>query len=265
MGDRTGDEIEMLEYVTRSPTRVRILETLAAEGDVSRDALRTVVDVVRTTLQRNLDGLAERGLLRERDRRYELTSAGALVATAVTTAVDRVGAAIRLRPVLERIPATELGFDLERLVDATVVESTTANPYAPVERHAASLADAAHVRAILPATGANPLETSREAIESGAVFELLVTESVAETLRTDPAIADTFAAMVDAESLSVSIVEDEIPFYLGVVDDAVQIGVHDESGLPTALLESTDARVREWAIGRFETLAERATEMDIDE
>ncbi|QCW02189.1 winged helix-turn-helix domain-containing protein [Natrinema pallidum] len=262
MGDRTGAAIETLEYVARSPTRVRILETLAAEGAVSRDALRAEVDVVRTTLQRNLDGLGERGLLRERGRRYELTSAGALATGAVTKTLDRVDAMVRLRPVLERIPAIELGFDLEGLVDATVVESTTANPYAPTEYRAASLADAEHVRAVLPATAAKPLEASREALESGAVFELLVTESVAETLRTEPSVAETFAAMADAESLAVAVVADEVPFYLGIVDDAVQIGVHDENGLPTALLEATDTRVREWAVDRFEALDRRATAMD---
>ncbi|WP_222918789.1 transcriptional regulator [Natrinema sp. SYSU A 869] len=265
MGDQTGDAIETLEYVARSPTRVRILETLSEDGAVSRDSLRAEVDVVRTTLQRNLDGLAERGLLRERGRRYGLTSAGALATGAVTTALDRIGVAVRLRPVLERIPAAELEFDLEELVDATVVESTTANPYAPVEHHVASLSGAAHVRALLPATGTKQLERTREAIESGAAFELLVTESVAKTLRTDPSIADTFAAMADEESLSVSVVDAEILFYLGIVDDAVQIGVHDGSGLPTALLESTDTRVREWAISRFETHEERAVEMNPNE
>ncbi|MGQ3413460.1 helix-turn-helix transcriptional regulator [Natrinema sp. LN54] len=264
MTDRTGDAIETLEYVARSPSRVRILETLSAEGAVSRDALRTEVDVVRTTLQRNLAGLRERGLIRERDRCYELTSAGSLATSGLSTALERVDAAERLRPVLERVPATELAFDTERLVDATVVESTTANPYGPVEYHAASLADAIRARVVLPATGATPLERAREAIESGAVFELIVTESVAETLRTEPSVADPFAAIADADSVTVSVAEREISFYLGIVDDAVQIGVHDESGLPTALLESTDAGVREWAIDRFDSLAEQATAIDLE-
>ncbi|ELY66524.1 helix-turn-helix transcriptional regulator [Natrinema versiforme] len=265
MTDRKGDAIETLEYVARSPSRVRILETLSAEGAVSRDALRAEVDVVRTTLQRNLTGLIERGLIRERDRRYELTSAGSLATGGLSTAIERIDAAERLRPVLERIPPAELAFDLERLVDATVVEATTANPYGPVEHHAASLADARHARLALPAAGAEPIKRTREAVEAGAVFELIVTESVAETLRTEPSIADSFATIAASDSVSVSVVERGIPFYLGVIDDAVQIGVDDDTGLPTALLESTDARVREWAIDRFDSLATQARAIDFEE
>lgn len=264
MTDRKGDAIETLEFVVRSPSRVRILETLSEMGVASKESLAAEVDVVRTTLQRSLQGLADRGLVRERDRRYEITSAGSLATAGLSTALDRVAAAKRLGPVLERIPAETFGFDIERLADATVVESTTANPYAPVDRHAATLADADHGRLVLPATGAKPLETVRDAIDSGATFELVVTRSVAETFRTESPIADVFASVAEQDGLSVSVSDDEIGFYLGVIDDAVQIGVHDESGVPTALLESTDDRVREWAIDRFEAFERGSTPMDAE-
>ncbi len=251
--------IETLEFVTRSPCRIRILETLRDGDPVSRDTLQDEVDVVRTTLQRNLTGLIDRGLIRERERRYEITPAGSLAAAGVSTALERVGAADRLRPVLERLPATEFGFDIERLVDATVIEATTANPYAPVDYHADSLTDMDRARLLLPATGADPLESSRSAIEAGATFELVATESVAETLQTESPVADEFAAIADYDGVSLSVVDDEIPFYLGIVDEVVQIGVHDDSGLPTALLETTDDDVREWAIDRFEAVEQRST------
>lgn len=264
MSDRKQAAVETLEFVTRSPSRVRILELLHENGDASRESLAAAVDVVRTTLQRNLTGLAERGLIRERGRRYEITSAGSLVATGLAGAIERVDAAMRLRPVLERVPDEQFGFDIDRLTDATVVESTTANPYAPVDHHAATLADADHVRALLPAVGATPLETSQEAIESGATFEMFLAPSVAETVRTEQPIADEFAKNADAPSVSVSVVDDEVPYYLGIVDDAVQIGVHDDSGLPTALLESTDDQVREWAVDRIDAARRRSTPFEFD-
>lgn len=261
MTERKGDAIETLEYVVRSSSRVRILETLSEEGAVPKESLAAEVDVVRTTLQRSLQGLMDRGLVRQRERRYEITSAGALTTAGLSVALERATAAKRLEPVLERIPAGTFTFDIERLADATVVESTTANPYAPVDRHAASLAEADHARAVLPATGSKPLETVREAIEAGATVELLVTASVAETLRTASPIADAFAAIADNDGLSVSIIPEEITYYLGIVDETVQIGVHDESGVPAALLESADDRVRAWATDRFDALAQRSTPM----
>ncbi|MDS0474770.1 transcriptional regulator [Natrinema sp. 1APR25-10V2] len=259
MSEWGRDAIETLEFVTRSPCRIRILETLRDGDPVSRDTLQDEVDVVRTTLQRNLTGLIERGLIRERDRRYEITPAGSLAAAGVSTALERVGAADRLRPVLERLPATEFGFDIERLVDATVIEATTANPYAPVNYHADSLTDVDHVRMLLPATGANSLESSRGSIDAGATFDVIATTSVAETLQTEPSVADEFATIADDDGVSLSVVEDEISFFLGVIDDAVQIGVHNDSGMPTALLETTDDDVREWAIDRFEAIKRRST------
>lgn len=264
MSDRRDAAVETLEFVARSPSRVRILERLDAEGAASRETLSAEVDVVRTTLSRSLSALVDRGLIRERGQRYEITAAGSLVADGVAAALERTEAAIRLRPVLERLDGEWLAVDPERLTDATVVEATTANPYAPVHRHAATLADADRVRAILPATGVEPLETSREAIADGAVFELLLAESVAESVRADRALADAFAAILEEPSASVAVVDEAVPFYLGVVDGTVQLGVHDDGGLPTALLESTDDRIREWAIGRFETLRRTATPFELD-
>jgi predicted transcriptional regulator len=221
--------------------------------------LRAEAEVVRTTLQRNLSGLLDRGLIRERDRSYEITPAGALVATGLSDALERIGAATRLQPVLERLPARTFPFDVERLADATVVESTPANPYGPVEHHAATLVDADRARLLLPAAGAEPIDASRE---SDGAFELVVTESVAETLRTESPIADELATF-DGDAVTISVVEDAIPFYLGVVDGAAQIGVHDDNGVPTALLESTDERVREWALDRFRSFEERSTAADL--
>ncbi|QLG47969.1 helix-turn-helix transcriptional regulator [Natrinema halophilum] len=264
MSDRKGDAIELLEFVARSPCRIRVLETLYETSPVSRESLKDEVDVVRTTLLRNLQGLVDRGLIRERDRYYEITTAGALTAAGVQNALEQVDTAIGLRPVIERIPSNELEFDLERLADATVVEATTANPYGPVDHHAASLAEMEHARLALPATGAKPLEVSQAPIDAGATFELVVTESVAETLQSESLVADEFETIADYDTVSVSVVDTQIPFFLGIIDDSVQIGVHDDSGLPTALLESSDPVVREWAVDRFETLASRSAPVTDD-
>lgn len=252
MGDRNASGIELLEYVARSPCRVWILERLCETGPASRAELQADVDVVRTTLQRNLNGLAERGLVREIDRTYELTSAGSLVASGVCDALELVEPAVELRPVLEQLPTDTFGFDLERLADATVVEATTPNPYAPAERHARRLAGADEIRLLLPVAGGKPVETSREVVEDGMSQELVVTPSVAETLRTEPSIKTQFEEITEIGDVTVSEYDGEIPFFLGIHDEIVQIGVVDGSGMPTALLESTDPTVREWAADCFE-------------
>lgn len=259
MDDGTREAIETIEFVTRSTCRVRILETLSDAEHASKDELRADADVVRTTLQRNIDALVERGLIRERDRAFEITPAGSLVASGIGAALSSVEPAARLRPVLERLPPSTLAFDLDRLADATIVEATTANPYAPVERHRERVAETDRVRALLPAVGADAAKAARESAVDGGRHDLVVTPSVAEALTTDPAIAEHVEAL--PETVTVSRYDEEIPFYLGVLDDVVEIGVNDGNGLPTALLSSTDPRVREWAIERFEAYRERAEQL----
>lgn len=252
------EAVETVEFVVRSRCRIRILDALRGGESASREELAAEVDVVRTTLQRNLEALAEQGLIRDRPDGYEITPSGALVASGVGDALALADSAVRLQPVLERLPTAALEFDLERLVDATVVEATTANPYAPVTHHQRRLTETDHARLLLPATGAKPIETAREAAEAGTVHELVVTPSVAEALRTDPAISEQYEALADSENVSVSVCEAGVPFYLGILDDVVQIGVHDENGVPTALLESSDPELREWAVGTFEEFERRS-------
>lgn len=49
----------------------------------------------------------------------------------------------------------------------------------------------------------------------------------------------------------------EIPYFIGILDDAVQIGV-DEAGKPRALLESEHPEVRTWAENTIEEYKEEA-------
>lgn len=258
MSDENGAAIETLSFVTRSTCRVRILETLARERAVSRTELRSTVDVVRTTLQRNLEALDERGLINENGRSYEITPAGSLVASGLEESLDRIETANRLRPVLERIPVGTFEFDTERLADAAVVESTPSNPYRPVEAHQRRLTDGTDVRLLLPATGIDPIETSEDAIAAGAVHDIVLTRSVVEAIQTDSSLTERFESLLEYDTVSVSVLDDDSPFYLGIVDETVQIGVHDEAGLPTALLESTDPVVEAWAVERFERAKSRS-------
>lgn len=260
MDDENRDALETIAYVARSPSRVCILERFGEEESVPKERLQASVDVVRTTFQRNLQGLRERGLVRKgaQPGTYERTPSGSLVATAIDDALSTVDTAIRLQPVFEHVPRSAIDVDLERLADATLVRATTANPYAPVERHEERIAETDHARVVLPATGADPLEKSREMVSEGAVHEVIVTPAVATALRSDPSLSETFEAMGGQETSSVFVIEEEIPFYLGILDSVVQIGVQDESGLPTAILESTDPQVREWAIDRFESYEARS-------
>lgn len=255
-----GELREEVEFLVRSGTRVGILETLLGRESVPKRELRSELDVVRTTLQRNLNALEERDLIRADDGEYGITPAGELVAEDLLDVFETVRFATEVGPVLRRLVESAAEFDLDprSLTDATVVESTTANPYAPVERHAATMAETDRARLVLPATGENPLGTAQSSVDEGAVHEAIVTKAVADRLRTNPSLRRRFEPMADSENVSVYVYDGDVPYYLGILDERVQFGVHDERGIPEALLESESDDVRRWAIDRFEAYLEDA-------
>lgn len=257
MGTDTRSAREVVEFLVRSEHRLEILARLG-DGPVPKRELTASVDAVRTTVQRNLDALEDRGLVRRRDRSYEATEAGTLIASHLQDLLETTAAGLDLQPALEVVAEANEAFDPDpeigpgALVDARVVEATTENPYAPVREHEARLAETDHARLVLPASAPDPLETSLDAIEGGAVHEAVVTPDLAETLRTDPAFRETFEAFDASDAVRVDRYDGDISSYVGVLDDVVQIGVHDERGIPALLVESDDERVRSWAIDLFD-------------
>jgi hypothetical protein len=58
---------------------------------------------------------------------------------------------------------------------------------------------------------------------------------------------------------AVFVARESLPFYLGLADgDRIQVGLADEDGLPRALLETDDDRIRAWAEGVYEDYREPA-------
>ncbi|MFB6270365.1 MAG: hypothetical protein ABEH83_10495 [Halobacterium sp.] len=79
---------------------------------------------------------------------------------------------------------------------------------------------------------------------------------------------DTLAALLDADGVSVYAYDGDVPVPFGITDDVVFVGVESEEGAPAALVESTDDRVRDWAIDVFESRRAAADELrpsDLDD
>src|SRR6056297_1106616 len=78
--DADGDPVAAVEFLARSNTRVRMLSVLAREQQLSKDELQERFDASRTTIQRNLSSLADRGWITSTNRYYEITMAGEWIA-----------------------------------------------------------------------------------------------------------------------------------------------------------------------------------------
>ena len=239
--------IEELQFLSRSETRVRILDELHRDGTLSKNELKRRLDASRTTIQRNLNALAEHGWVRDRNRSYELAHCGRLIAEDYLDLVDRLGVVSDLRPFLRWVDPADLDVDFRSLADATVTTAKPGDPWAMVNRHVAALETMDRGRVVLPLTGMSAVKACRDrVVDAGASAEMIVSPDVEETVRSDPTYSDHHAEMLETGRYELRVYDGEIPYYLGLVDDLVQIGA-DEDGEPRALLETDDESVYAWA------------------
>jgi biotin operon repressor len=240
-----------LQFVSQSPVRVTFLLELADNGPMSRYDLREAVDASRTTVSRNLDALVARGWVTEAGTSYRATPGGELRATALESYLSTAEAADRLEPFFRWFPADDAGVEWEWFLDADVYPSTSADPYAPVDRHAERLKTAERLYGLLPQVGLRPMQSiGRE--RGDFEHELVVSPSVAETLRSEQKYVEERAALDERGSVTFYVSEEPIRTYVGLFEDDVQIGVSDEGGVPRALVETDDERVRRWARETYE-------------
>lgn len=240
-----------IAFLAGSEPRAAIVAALARDGPLSTDALVDRSEAARVTVTRNLEQLAERGHVVERPDGHRLTPLGDLLADEFLALVETVETAAPLAPVLSRLPPEAFDLDPRALAGASVTVSTDANPYAPATTHAERLASASRARLLLPALNPPELRADEPRLRSGALeVEMLVSPAVAAKLRGE--LSALVADLFDAEGLTVYECDRPVPFFLGIVDETVQVGVADDEGIPRALAETDDAAVREWATATLE-------------
>lgn len=263
MGTET-DPVAAVEFLARSETRVRILEELARENRLSKDELYRRFEASRTTIKRNLDALEERGWVTGSNREYAITRAGEWVAEDFTALVETVRNSTRLGPVLAYLDAEDLDIDL-REFDFEVTTPDPGNPMKAVNKHVRKIQSVETFRSLLPVTGVRAIEALHDRVTNhGAEVETVVAPAVAETFRSDPEYSDYYAELRAADGVDIYRYEGNVPYYLGLLDDGVEIGV-DDDGQPAALLETEAPAVYEWAERTYEAYRADAKPLDDDQ
>jgi len=251
-----------VEFLARSPDGIRILRELLDHSESSRGDLHAAADATRTTVQRNLDALVERGWITNSGRTYEISPCGRLVAAGVLDLVETTGMASELQEFLKWTSLEALDVDPRLLSDAEITVVDPGDPYAPVNRHVQALADADRVRLLLPVVGHKAMHTSHKATMAGDQSgEVVLSPEAAETVTSKPEYRELFADFLEHPRWEAFVTDDEVPFCLGIVDGLVQIGVEDDEGVPRALAESSSDELRAWARETFDGYVEEAREV----
>lgn len=251
-----GDD-SVIEMMETALSRFPFLESL---GDEPKDK-RTLVaelDYSRSTVNRGIRELEALDLVAYDDGGYRITSVGELVATDFADLADAAELRLQYKPFLEWMPEDEFDMDLDLLREGDLVLPEPGDPYAMVNHHVATIGQADTMKAVLPLTGLHAQQTAHaQVVENGAEVELVVTPDVAHTMESDPDYAGLTEDMAATGRFEIYEFDGDIPYFVGVLDDTVQIGV-DEDGEPRALVETTHPEVRAWAEATFEEYKQHA-------
>ena len=256
-GPESGRE-EALDIIGMLLHRFEVVESLLEDPKHKRDLVECT-DLSRSTVDRATKELETAGLIEYIDGRFIVTSFGEHAEAEFSGFVDTLRLREQLDSFLQWVPDSEQDFDLDMVADADIALPEPGNPYNMVNKHVQALEEADTVQAVLPVTGLHAFEVAHEAVvENGADYEFVVVPEVAETHRSNPNYAPLYEEMVKTGRFNSYIYDGEIPYYLGLLDETVQIGVDDE-GEPRALLETDSKEMHEWTKSEYEWYKTRAT------
>lgn len=266
MGTRTDGSAD--EAVRTLLERRQFVAALR-DGAKDKRTLVDATDVSRSTVSRALRDLQANQLVERTNGSYRTTGYGDLLADEFESLLQTASSAWEVRDVLDKVPADELGFDLSRLADADVTTPTTANPTAPMDRVVELKREASSVRSLASGRSPGALDAHAEAADSSDhTFESVCSTDLVAWLLADADRRETIEALLEADGVAIYAYDGDIPVPIGITEDVVFFGVESDEGAPVALVESTDDRVREWAVDTFESCREAADDLrpsDLDD
>ena len=244
--DSFCDNIERISYLARAESRVRVLNRLSTAEPVDRRELCASLSLSRSAVVRAVDSLEDRGWVAVEADRVRLTPVGRLVIEEFLDLVGSIETITDLAPFLEWFPLSEYDLDATDLQDGTVTVALDGDPYAPAREHTNRIRTADRFRALLPSIGQDAITEAHRGIVAGELESTLIVSPAVERRIQSDQFAPQFEEMLSTGRLTVLVAE-SIPFFLGLADDrTTQIGVEDDDGLPRALLDTSNERVRSW-------------------
>lgn len=127
-----------------------------------------------------------------------------------------------------------------------------------VNRHINRLEKTDEIRALLPVTDLHAMKVCHDrVVDHGATTEHIASTGVVDVFQTDSAYREYYHELAKTARYDLYRYAGNIPYYLGVLDDTVQIGV-DEDGEPRGLIETRNEELFEWAVNTLDGYREQA-------
>lgn len=253
--------LEELAFLSRSPNRVQVLDTLAGER-LSQRELRDEVSVSRATIARILTQLEDRNWVAGTGNQYEITALGELVISEFLPLVDCMETVQRLGEVFHLLPADDIDLDLRNFSSADVIVPDKSVPTKHMDRGLDLLRDADQIRILAWTALPEYVTVIRDRLEATDLrFECVVPASFLDDLGDQPSLHDDFMTLADVGT--VHRYDGTIPYNLFISDGHVFFWLCNADGTEQAALVCTDDPVCSWAEKTYETYRTLADEFEV--
>jgi DNA-binding MarR family transcriptional regulator len=227
------------------------MEQLSTAGPTRRWDLYEDISLSRSTITRAVDSLEEVGWLTDEVGTVRLTPIGQFVIAELLALVTSMETAQDLSPFLDWFRLGEYDLEVEDLCGGTITAIGEGDPHAPTRIQTELIQTTSRFRALFPSLDLEGTKLAHERMLNGEFEAEIVVPPEIETMICSEQFARFYGDMCETGRLIIH-VTDEVPFYLGLDDDArTQIGVEDDDGFPRALFETTNRTVRSWGEALF--------------
>lgn len=256
---------ESLEFLVGSWNRFEVLSELRS-GPRTRDELRELTGVSRSTLSRILSDLIDRGWMVRRNDEFNATPKGDVIVAELTQLIDNIETAETLEDTLAWLPPDKLGFDLGHLADATVLTPSPENHTAPMSQLIEQMTETTEMR--LVATGVTPKIVDaicRSGLAGDLTLSCVLDEQAFSGLRNDTDFRQMFRTMIEREQCEAYRYDgDDDLLDINLIDDAVMFCGHSDNGPPPGVVISDNDTVMTWAAVTFEECRSDSVPVGVD-
>lgn len=242
---QTNGTWECVECLSNSFQRVRVL---AALTDASADLreLMDGLDIPRTSLQRNLSVLEQRGWIKRVSPGYTTTTRGSLLTNVFIEMLERIQRIETLTPFLDEVNLSA-AVDIDQLDEFLVTVPRPRRPHAPIIRLLDIFETAEQMRAFSPVVAGLLAKRYYRPSEITGDHEFILSKNAIDARRrpnTDEWRDEI--AMEQEIHIEIRVADDEFPYGLFVCEDTVALAAYNNTGRMQALIESESDESIRW-------------------
>ncbi|WP_150123138.1 hypothetical protein [Haladaptatus sp. R4] len=242
--------INTIGYLSKSEVRLEILDVIDSEPLDLRD-LMDITGSPRTTLQRNLSLLIERGWIDESPTGYTTTTTGSFLLREAKKTNKVVEKIHEIRPLIELIPSSS-EINIRRLNNFNVIVPDCSSPYRPANHLRESINASEYIRGVvsfMPKIIVDRFfDLSPESFDNE---EFILTERAYSSLMEKTTSTPKWVS--NSNYPDIRIFENDFPYSLFILDEKILLAACDNIGRLEVLVEADCEESLNWAENIYST------------